>query len=728
MKNFISKEFFAKVIITSLALQSFNATLICKQKKECRDGIECIADYVIVGAGAGGSVLASRLAQAGNSVIIIEAGPDTSLESTNINVQCDKAGIAVPLLLASGWNRFNQCNESTNCGFWSATQTLSEFVSTEQNGIYYAYPRGCGAGGSVSHHALQDGIGSLQIYENIAKAIKDDYWRGENMQRLFKKMEKALFPNPTGDCGNDGWLSIIHSPTEPLSQDFTAAVLSTISTPYRENFCNPQDVAGIGNSSIQVTADGIRSYSYQDLLIPTMQQTGNIKVVFDTLAAEIILEKNKERCPNKYRAVGVKAYNKAYLQEVQPGAAFNIICPDPAGCEDPETCVALTTDQNFPAKATNYIARKEVIVCGGAIQTPQLLMLSGIGPKEHLESVGITPKLDLPGVGSDLLDHCEVSIIFEINPQVFVPSWIANILLASYPQDAFDPLVYERCVEAATNFPSFLNQNTASQQWDWFSNSPVNPIVVPGEKYPLPDVHTVPYSFFYTGFDLTLSSPQYPGNYFDFNRNNLLPDILDPINQKGLPIKKDVIDAQLNLNAEGKPRVYFTILIENLIPGNSNGTIRLASNDVRQSPIIREQLYEDDQGIERMAKMVLQVRNVADKLKDKYGIPGQPWEIFPGTVNPDVRTLEGLKQYIKNWQAYGHHMSGTCQMGARDPKTGKAENPRSVLDPRCRVFGVDNLRVADTSVYVAPWLHGFNTSRAGYVVGEAVAEFIINKL
>lgn len=688
---------------------------------------EEIADYVVVGAGSAGCIVASRLAQAGYSVLLLEAGPDTGFNSTDPLTQIDKLNILVPISFGNLWQRFNKNVESEQCQNWHATQSLLPFVSTDQNGIYYPVPRACGAGGCVSHHAMQDGVGSLQVYDNISKLVRDDAWNGENIKRIAKKMESVKYDTPecTDCCGKDGWLSIRHTPLDPLSQDIATAIVNQTGVAYRDNWCNPQECFGVGNTDTQLNDPpapnqlGGRSYVYQDLLIPVQKETELIKVIFNTLVFEIILERNKDKCnkEHKYIASGVKAYNKAYLQEFEQGRAWDIRNVD-------NECTAFNSDNTLPIKYTKYLARKEVIVCGGTFQTPQLLQLSGIGPRRLLRSLDIDVKLDRPGVGSNLTDHCEVAVAYEVDPNKYLPAWQAGVLLSIYgPQwyidNGFADYLNNVILPAYASNPNTLDANTAQVVWDWWSSGSVE--VVPGENYPFPDVHAIPYETYLLDLDTTQETPNYPGAYFDFNRTDLRPNPADPFNQNGLPDRFQVYNAQFAPVPQLGLKTYLTFLIENLKPVVTNGTVRIQSKDPRVAPLIKEQLYEDLPGITHMAKMILQVRNLINNnadLQEKYGYIT---EFQPG---PLAATEDDLIRYIQLWTAYGHHMSGTCAMGAVD-KCGKLKNKMAVLDSKCRVVGVKGLRVADCSVYPAPWLHAYNTSRGAYIVGELVSEFIL---
>ena len=155
--------------------------------------------------------------------------------------------------------------------------------------------------------------------------------------------------------------------------------------PFRHDFYNdPANYAGVGWTDIQMHPDGRYSNAAVDLLLPTLEKTrkngwNNLQILTDKLATRVLFEKN--------RAVGVEVLDqsRAYKAAVVPAG-----------------------------KAVNTIlirAKREVILCGGAFNTPQLLMLSGIGSEAQLKQYDIRVLKDLPGVGSHLQDHVEVGHI-----------------------------------------------------------------------------------------------------------------------------------------------------------------------------------------------------------------------------------------------------------------------------------------------------------------------------
>ena len=83
-------------------------------------------------------------------------------------------------------------------------------------------------------------------------------------------------------------------------------------------------------------------------------------------------------------------------------------------------------DYSRPGRGTTRVQAKEVILCGGAINSPQLLLLSGIGPKADLEKLGIPVVADLPGVGSNLQDHLEVYIQYASKQPVSIGPWLKH--------------------------------------------------------------------------------------------------------------------------------------------------------------------------------------------------------------------------------------------------------------------------------------------------------------
>jgi choline dehydrogenase-like flavoprotein len=616
------RDFLAGVLVAAPALSLFAkaGAARAESKDVAVKGLE--ADYVVVGAGAAGSIVAARLAEGGKySVILIEAGPNNTADPT----------IAATANFAFLYDMPEGVGPNPSPSHWG-------FVA-KQNGKDYSYPRGTGLGGSTNHHATVDGRGSPVIYDQWAKLTGDARWSYQKLLPFFMKMENFDVPFVDESVhGKKGWLHIKRAKLETgFHPGLLHVAMQEMGMPFRHDFYNDaKNFAGIGWCDSQSHADGRRSNAAVDLLLPTLELTkkngwNNLQILTDKLATRVIMEKDK--------AVGVEVLDapRAYKADVA------------------------RKGETKDAKKLTVTAKKEVILCGGAINTPQLLMLSGIGPKAHLEKHGIKLVKDLPGVGQHLQDHCEIGHVYEMKS---LPNkiwrWQSTLLAKAGPQFA------------ANADPSSLTENYIPLVADWFSGfDAADPMH--------PDLHMHMLTVYFRDFNL---NPKYSDSY--------LKAFLTQVDPKG-------------------PKSYHTNLIECMKPTSTHGHIELQSTDPTDAPIVDLDLWEADDDVTRLAMGIqLSRKMMANPLLKEFG----PEEVLPG---PKVDSIDKLKEYIKKNSSFGHHMAGTAKMG-------KATDRMAVVDGTLKVHGIKNLRVCDASVF--PELPTYNTSRASYLVGEVLGDLL----
>lgn len=250
------------------------AVLLKNNQKSCfepTDSRVYDAEYIIVGAGGAGCVLAGRLIEAGHKVLVLEAGPDTSNTSTDPNVQDDIPNIEIPINFPFLWNRYNRTQGSLNCGGWESSDTLLDLISENQYaGRYYANPKGCGAGGSAAHNAMQDGRGDLMVYELISKELDDPIYNAKNSEARFMKMENYTVAGAGPKHGTSGWLDVRSGDDiDNVQQAFIDSAVK-LGVPYKDDFSNGSKWEGVGPSNVAVAPDGTRSHSFKDLLQPML--------------------------------------------------------------------------------------------------------------------------------------------------------------------------------------------------------------------------------------------------------------------------------------------------------------------------------------------------------------------------------------------------------------------------------------------------------------------------
>lgn len=292
-------------------------------------------DYIIVGAGSAGCVLANRLSEdPGTRVLLLEAGPRDWHPFIHM-----PAGLA-KLVGKKGVN-------------WD----YSTAPEPRLDGRMLWWPRGKVLGGSSSINAMCYIRGHARDYDEWAD-LGAEGWSWQDVLPYFKRSEN----NSRGSSdwhGGDGPLAVSdHRHSNPLSDVFLEAAVQA-GLPASDDF-NGARQEGVGYYQT-TTRNGHRSSSAEAYLRPARKRP-NLTVITHALASRVTFDGD--------RANGV-------VYSVAGRGAF---------CE---------------------AAQREVILCGGAINSPQLLMLSGIGPATNLRQHGIEVKVDLPGVGGNLQDHLD---------------------------------------------------------------------------------------------------------------------------------------------------------------------------------------------------------------------------------------------------------------------------------------------------------------------------------
>ena len=488
-------------------------------------------DYIIVGGGTAGAVVAARLAEKpGVRVALFEAGPSDEGDDAILTLRNWPNLLRTPL-------DFDYLIEPQPRG----------------NGRI-RHARGKMLGGCSSHNsciAFWPPDEDLRIWE----AAGAEGWGPDCVRPFIQQVQQKVnleFPEPVNELG----------------RAFFAAAQGA-GYPARD-FAGNIHQLGVGWFMLNKLG-GVRHSSSVAYLHPLAQWNGRITFYTNCFVERVLL--------NGRRAIGVQTAD---------GPVY---------------------------------AEREVILSCGAFDTPKLLMLSGIGPADHLREMEIEVQHHLPGVGENLLDH---------------PEGVVN----------------------------------------WEASKPVPPETTQLWELGL-FAHTQP------GLDA-------PDLMFHFGT--------EPFDMNTVP--------------EGYPTTTNGFaLTPNVARAKSQGTVRLRSANPADPPRIDFRYFTDPEGHDErvMVAGVKLARELAQQSALKEWIKQ---ELSPG---PEVQSDEAISEYVRRTANTVYHPAGTCKMGAVGDET-------AVVDSQLRLIGLDNLRIADASIF--PTMIGVNPNLTCFVIGERCADFL----
>ncbi len=672
MKPVLRRTFLKLAAATGMALSLGGCSLLEPSRPEAG---RCVTrgtvpdtdfDYIVIGSGAGGGPVAANLADAGYTVLLLEAGGEQ--EDANYSVPAFHPLSTEDQNLQ--WNYFirHYANDSR--------QNKDTKRDNEGKGIWY--PRAGTLGGCTAHNAMITVYPHQNDWDRIATLTGDDSWSSDKMRKYFQFVERCQYESEWWDLltggrhGFHGWLTTERPRQETLEefvkkdsqlQHILAAVALTtledlpgsiteaivkraipklFAAALKEDINHMHSIKyrPEGLYLTPLATNGGKRASVRDRIREVQKNCPNQLIVkTNVLVTKILLEKVSTSKGEQTKAIGVECREGAHLYRADPKAATTM-----------------------PA-LKEFRAKREVILSAGAFNTPQLLMLSGMGPKDELERHHIPLHIDLPGVGKNLQDRYEVGIVFKMKENL---STLAD-----------------------AKFEGDEQKDPAYREW----------------KEASPEERREGKGFLYSSNGVIIAILKRSSIAKNANQD---PDLFI----FGLP--SDFRGYEQGYTKNITIKNHFTWLVLKAHTHNTGGDVTLRSNDPRDTPNINFKYFEEGndpskgkEDLDAMVEAVALIRKIMNRLTAE----GLAEEIWPGPGVSD----NALREWIMN-EAWGHHASCSCKLGADGDSL-------AVLDNNFRVRGTTNLRVVDASVF--PYIPGFFIVTPIYMIAEKASEVIL---